>query len=82
MSIRDLKVEPVTFRRETVGFRVAGITRMCGDSLWDPICHRAIFRTEERAARFLERVKGRPSWDFKGSEWVVGHSWDSVYSVI
>lgn len=82
MSIRDLKVEPVVFRREVVGYRIGGATRMCSDSFWEPICHRAIFRTEERAARFLERVKAVPSWNFTGSEWIVGSSWSGAYSVL
>lgn len=82
MSIRNLKVEEVTFRNVVVGFRVGGIARQCPDSLWDAIFHRAIFRSRERAERFLARVLKTSEWNLKGSEWRVGYSWDGVYSVL
>ena len=82
MTIRNLAVQPVVFRRQVVGYRVGGAFRMCPDSLWDPIAHRAIFRTPERAARFLARVTSVPSWDLKMAEWVVGAAWEGTFSVL
>jgi hypothetical protein len=82
MSIRNLKVVPVTFRNEVVGFRVGGITRDCPDSLWDPIAHRAVFRTRERAEAFLARVCNVAPWSLNLKEWLTGYSWDGVYSVL
>jgi len=77
--IRNLKVEPVYFRREIVGYSVGGIIRDCPDSLWDPIIHNAIFRTQERAERFLAKIRaGRINW----AHWRVGPSWDGAYSVL
>ena len=77
--IRNLQVEPVHFRNEVVGYSVGGIYRDCPDSLWDPISHDAIFRTQERAERFLARIRaGRINW----AHWRVGASWDGAYSVL
>jgi hypothetical protein len=63
--IHSLKVEPVYFRREIVGYSVEGIHRDCSDSLWEPIAHEAIFRSQSRAECFLERVKRSSSIDRK-----------------
>lgn len=82
MSIRNLQVEEVTIKGAVVGYRVGGISRDCSDSLWDPIAHRAIFRSRERAERFLARVRNTASWNWKMAEWRVGYTWDGVYSVI
>jgi|688.fasta_scaffold2422414_1 hypothetical protein len=82
MSIRNLKIEEVQFRGVVVGYRVGGIHRMCSDSLWDPIAHRAIFRSRERAERFLARVSKVMPWNLKMTEWIVGASWNGAYSVL
>lgn len=76
--IRNLQVEPVYFRREIVGYSVGGIIRDCPDSLWDPIIHNAIFRTQERAERFLAKIRG----NLNLTNWRVGASWDGAYSVL
>lgn len=82
MTIRNLQVSPVYFRREIVGYSVEGIIRDCPDSLWDPITHNAIFRTEERAKRFLAKVSKVSTWNLKLANWRVGASWDGAYSVL
>jgi hypothetical protein len=82
MTVRNLSVEPVQFRGQVVGYRVGGIHRQCSDSLWDPICHRAIFPTPERASRMLARIAAKPSWEWKWTEWTDPHSWEGAYSVI
>lgn len=66
--IHHMKVLPVRLRREIVGYQVAGFHRACSDSLWEPIAHAAIFRTEERAERFLAKVRaaGRIDWNHWG----------------
>lgn len=78
--IRNLKVEPVYFRREIVGYSVGGIVRDCPDSLWDPISHNAIFRTKERAERFLAKIRGVNG--LKLDNWYLGDSWNGAYSVL
>jgi hypothetical protein len=80
--IKNIQVSEVRFRNEVVGFSVSAIVRDCSDSLWDPITHQAIFRTRERAERFLAKVCKTHSWDFKMANWNVGHSFNGCYSVI
>ncbi len=53
---RNLEVAPAIFGRETVGYQVVGLQRACSDSLWEPVAHEAVFRTRERAERFMARV--------------------------
>jgi hypothetical protein len=55
--IVNLQVNPVYFRRELIGYCVAGVHRACSDSLWEPIAHEAIFTTKARAERFLAKIK-------------------------
>jgi len=80
--IRSLEVSPVILRNQVIGYSVSGIYRDCSDSLWDPITHNAIFRTKERAERFLAKVAKTSPWDLKLVNWNVGHSWDGCYSVL
>lgn len=82
MSIRNLEVSPVHFGRDVVGYSISGIIRDCPDSLWDPIWHNAIFRTRERAERFLARVLATNTWDLKLTNWRVGATWDGKYSAL
>jgi hypothetical protein len=67
--IVNLQVTPVYFKRELIGYSVAGFHRACSDSLWEPIAHEAVFTTQERAARFLEKINAsgsRPDWKHWG----------------
>lgn len=72
--IRDLSVQPVQFRNEPVGFRVAALTRQCSDSLYDEIAHCVIFQTRERAERFLARVKAVPPHQWDRQHWTVEYA--------
>jgi hypothetical protein len=40
------------------GFQIRGLIRACSDSLWEPIAHAAVFRSAERAERFLQKKRG------------------------
>jgi hypothetical protein len=80
--ITHISVKPVMFRREVVGYSVCGLVRQCSDSLWDPITHRAVFRTKERAERFLAKVSKANKWELKMAHWNVGYDWDGFYSVL
>jgi len=66
--IVNLQVNPVYFGRELIGYAVAGFHRACSDSLWEPIAHEAIFRTQARAERFLARIKA-PGRSIKWAHW-------------
>lgn len=82
MAIRDLKVEPVIFRKEVVGYSIAGIYRDCTDSFWEPITHNAIFRTKERAEKFFAKFVAANS-RVSMKHWNVGHNnWDQCYTVL
>ncbi len=81
MAIRNIEVAPVKFRNKVVGYSVSGIYRDCTDSLWETFTHHAIFRTEERAQAFLERILNS-STRYNMKHWNVGYSWDGVYSVL
>ncbi len=76
--IHYMKVLPVRLRREIVGYQVAGVHRACSDSLWEPIAHAAIFRTEERAERFLAKVRAAGLIDW--NHWCIpfGHTTSPV----
>lgn len=82
MSIRNLAVQPVYFRRELVGYSVGALIRDCADSLWEPITHNAIFATQARAERFLAKISKVEPWNLKLANWHLGHSWDGAYSVL
>jgi hypothetical protein len=72
--IVNLEVKPVHFRRELIGYCVAGVHRACSDSLWEPVAHEAIFRTQARAERFLAKIKA-PGRSIAWAHWGVpfGH---------
>jgi hypothetical protein len=76
--IVNLEVKPVHFRRELIGFCVAGVHRACSDSLWEPVSHAAIFKTQERAERLLAKVKSRSSLDWQHWGIPFGHSASSI----
>lgn len=67
--IVNLQVKPVYFGRQQIGFSVAGLHRACSDSLWEPVAHEAIFTTQVRAERFLEKIKARGSRALDWKHW-------------
>jgi hypothetical protein len=71
--IVNLQVTPVHFRRELIGYAVAGFHRACSDSLWEPIAHEAIFKTQARAERFLAKIKA-PGRSITWAHWGVPFS--------
>lgn len=78
MSVRNLEVTPVYYRKELIGYQLQGIHRACSDSLWEPLAHNAIFRTRERAERFLAKVKATSSWNWQWKYW--GAPFDHITS--
>jgi hypothetical protein len=77
--IASLQVKPVYFGREHIGYCVAGVHRACSDSLWEPIAHAAIFKTQVRAERFLAKIKAS-SRSLDWQHWGIpfGHSASSI----
>jgi hypothetical protein len=79
MTIRDLKVSPMQFCNETVGYRVTCISRDCSDSLWDTVYHRAVFRTSDCAEKFLKEEFPSPTWSWH--DWSHSHI-EGAFSVL
>jgi hypothetical protein len=82
MMITHFAVREVLFRREVIGYSVCGLVRDCPDSLWEPLTHQAVFRTKERAERFLSKVRKINHWELKMAHWNVGYNWSGCYSVL
>ena len=70
--MRDLKVVPIKVAG-MAGFQIQGIHRACSDSLWEVVAHAAVFRDQARAERFLQKVKGKCSWEYDWKYWGVPH---------
>lgn len=77
--MKNLKVVPINVAG-MAGFQIQGIHRACSDSLWEVVAHAAVFRDQARAERFLQKVKGKSSWDYDMKYWGVPH--DHRISVI
>ena len=75
MTMRDFRVVQVNIAGMT-GYQIQALWRMCSDSFWETVVHDAVFPDQDRAQRFLERVKRRPSWKINGAHW--GKPVDSV----
>lgn len=66
--MRDLRVVEVTIHGMT-GYQVQGLWRDCSDSLWETIAHAAVFRSRDRAERFLAKCGSRMSWEYNWAWW-------------
>ena len=73
--MRDLHVNPVTIAG-MAGFQIHGLHRACSDSFWEVAAHPAVFRTRDRAERFLAKIKAARRIDY--AYWGVPH--DAIIS--
>jgi hypothetical protein len=79
MGMRNIEISQVRFGRDVVGFCVSALVRDCPDSLWESISHNAIFKTKERAERYLaSQKKIKPNL----KNWRLSASWDGAFSVL
>ena len=66
--MRDLTVVEVTIHGMR-GYQVQGLWRDCSDSFWETMAHAAVFRNRDRALRFMNRCKSKPSWNYNWAHW-------------